>query len=157
MSCDSRTQAFDQRGWGRSVKTPSQRGLTGSTVTVLNDLSSLVDSVLLTAASMSVPVFLMGHSMGGAEVLQWAARGPFDMRSQIRGYLAESPYLALHPSAQPSRFVATAGRLAAKVVPRRQMYVSSASMSPRFDESLPSRYSREPFLSRQVAQLNVFL
>ena len=135
MNCNIRTHAFDQRGWGRSVQTPSQRGLTGSTMTVLNDLSSIVDSVLSTAASISVPVFLMGHSMGGAEVLQWAARGPFDMRSQIRGYLAESPYLALHPSAQPSRFVAKAGRLAAKVVPRRQMYVLSASMFPLFDES----------------------
>ena len=132
---NSRIHAFDQRGWGRSVETPSQKGLTGNTMVVLNDLSSIVDSVLSTAASISVPVFLMGHSMGGAEVLQWAARGPFDMRSQIRGYLAESPYLALHPSAQPSHFVVKAGRLAAKFAPRRQMYVLSASMFPRFDES----------------------
>ena len=117
------------------MQTPSQKGLTGNTMVVLNDLTSLVGSVLSTAASISVPVFLMGHSMGGAEVLQWAARGPFDMRSQIRGYLAESPYLALHPSAQPSRFVVKAGRLAAKVAPRRQMYVLSASMFRRFDES----------------------
>ena len=155
--CDTRTHAFDQRGWGRSVKTPSQRGLTGNTITVLNDLTSVIDLVLSTAASMSVPVFLMGHSMGGAEVLQWAARGPFDMRSQIRGYLAESPYLALHHSAQPSRLVAKAGRLAAKVVPRRQMYVLSASMFPRIDQSRQLRYFPEPHLSRHVPWVNVLL
>lgn len=103
------------------MQTPSQRGLTGPTATVLNDISSIIDSLLATAASMSVPVFLMGHSMGGAEVLQWAARGPSDMRSQIRGYVAESPYLTLHTSAQPRRMIAIAGRLAAKVLPKRQM------------------------------------
>lgn len=124
-SYDCRTHAFDQRGWGRSVQTRSQKGLTGHTTTVLNDMSSVVESLLATAASMSVPFFLMGHSMGGAEVIQWAARGPSDMRSQIRGYLAESPYLALHPSAQPSRVIEIAGRIAAKVLPNRQMYVFS--------------------------------
>ena len=96
MMCGCRTHGFDQRGWGRSVQTLSQRGLTGPTTTVLNDISSVVASLLPKAASMSVPIFMMGHSMGGAEVIQWAARGPSDMRSQIRGYVAESPYLALH-------------------------------------------------------------
>ncbi len=39
-------------------------------MTVLNDISSIVKSLLAIAVSTSVPVFLMGHSMGGAEVLQ---------------------------------------------------------------------------------------
>lgn len=57
--------AFDQRGWGRSVKTVSERGLTGPTSQVLDDITSILKSQLPT----SVPLFLMGHSMGGAEVL----------------------------------------------------------------------------------------
>lgn len=73
------------------------------------------------AKASKVPLFLMGHSMGGAEVLQYAARGPSEIRSQIRGYIVESPYLALHPSSQPSWFTVVAGRLAARVVPKRQM------------------------------------
>lgn len=32
------THAFDQRGWGRSVYSPSHRGLTGPTSTVLGDM-----------------------------------------------------------------------------------------------------------------------
>lgn len=63
----------------------------------------------------------MGHSMGGAEILQYAARGPVEVRTQIRGYLAESPYLALHPSSLPSRFTVAVGKLASRVIPKRQM------------------------------------
>lgn len=57
--------AFDQRGWGRSVKRLSERGLTGGTSQVLDDIDSVVKSQL----PSTVPLFLMGHSMGGAEVL----------------------------------------------------------------------------------------
>ena len=73
------------------------------------------------AQELEIPLFLMGHSMGGAEILQYAARGPSDVRSQITGYVAESPYIALHLSAQPSRFTVIAGRLAARVLPNRPM------------------------------------
>lgn len=73
------------------------------------------------AQEREIPLFLMGHSMGGAEILQYAARGPSEVRSQITGYVAESPYIALHPSAQPSRFTVVAGRLAARFMPNRHM------------------------------------
>ena len=136
MEDDDRVHAFDQRGWGRSVQTRSQRGLTGPTVMVISDISSVVESLLATAALMSVPLFLMGHSMGGAEVIQWAARGPSDIRSQIRGYVVESPYLALHPSAQPSRMTVRVGRLAAKLLPKRQLYVSFNSILLLLDQIL---------------------
>ena len=63
----------------------------------------------------------MGHSMGGAEVIVYAARGPGVIRSQIQGFLAESPYIALHPSTQPSRMTVVAGKLASKILPKRQM------------------------------------
>ena len=59
--------------------------------------------------------------MGGGQILQYAAKGPADVRAQIRGYLAESPFIALHPSAQPSKFIEVAGKMAAKVLPKRQM------------------------------------
>lgn len=59
--------------------------------------------------------------MGGAEVLYYAAQGPAEIRRQITGYLIESPWIALHPATQPSRALVVAGRLAAKLVPRRQM------------------------------------
>ena len=113
--------AFDQRGWGRSVQNNSQRGLTGPSSTVLSDITSVLEALIPVSKEKSVPLFLMGHSMGGAEILQYAARGPPHIRSQIHGYIAESPYIALHPSAQPSRFTVVAGKVAAKVLPNRPM------------------------------------
>ena len=59
--------------------------------------------------------------MGGQEVLQYAAVGPEDVRKQISGFLAEAPFIRLHPSSMPSQFTLFAGRMAAKVLPRRQL------------------------------------
>ena len=112
---------FDQRGWGRSVTRKSERGLTGSTTLVMADITSMLESLLPRAKEKSTPLFLMGHSMGGAETLYYAATGPPEIRKQIRGYLGLAPYLTLHPSAQPSRALVVAGRLAKIVLPKRQM------------------------------------
>lgn len=79
--------------------------------------------------------------MGGAEIIQYAACGPAEVKAQIRGYLAESPYLALHPSSQPSRFTVAAGRLASKVLPKRQMVQKLDSTS----------LSRDPKVCREWA------
>lgn len=75
--------------------------------------------------------------------MQYAAKGPVDIRSQIRGYLAEAPYIALHPSAQPSRLLEVAGKLAAKVVPKRQMV---QKLEPKWicrDESVCTDYEKD--------------
>jgi len=116
-SHDILTHSFDQRGWGRSVHTPADRGLTGPTSTVLADITSFIQSRLPSPA----PLFLMGHSMGGAEVLHYAARGPAEVRKQITGYLVESPFVALHEASQPSPAIVFAGKLASKVVPNMHM------------------------------------
>ncbi|MCJ1230070.1 hypothetical protein MMC12_006741 [Toensbergia leucococca] len=132
LSHDIQVHAFDQRGWGRSVHAPSERGLTGPTSQVLADISSIVESQLPAAA----PVFLMGHSMGGQEVLYWAARGPSQLRTQITGYLAESPWIALHPDSQPNKFTIMGGRLAAMVAPKLQMLQKLDATWKSRDESV---------------------
>lgn len=85
----------------------------------------------------------MGHSMGGAQVLQYAARGPADIRAQIRGYVLESPYIALHPSSQPSRALAIAGKLAAKILPKRQMVTKLDPMFVCRDEQVCKEYEQD--------------
>lgn len=134
--------AFDQRGWGRSVTTPASRGLTGTTTRVLEDITSVLQS-LLAQTPDHVPLFLMGHSMGGAEVLHYAVRGPKDIRRRITGYVIESPWIALHPAAQPSRVVVIAGRLAAKVVPRRQMVQKVEERWVSRDEEVCKAYKND--------------
>ena len=112
---------FDQRGWGRSVTKKSERGLTGSTANVMDDITSLLQSIIPTSKELSIPLFLMGHSMGGGETLYYAATGPAEVRKSIRGYLALAPYIALAPASAPSRALVIAGRLAMKVLPKMQM------------------------------------
>lgn len=63
----------------------------------------------------------MGHSMGGAEVLHYAARGPLVVRRRIVGYLVESPWISLHKATQHSTALVFAGKLAAMVMPKWQM------------------------------------
>ncbi|KAF2192667.1 alpha/beta-hydrolase [Zopfia rhizophila CBS 207.26] len=108
---------FDQRGWGRSVLRPSEKGLTGPTTRVLQDITSFIKTV----TPCSIPLFLMGHSMGGGEVLCYAAQGPADARKHIRGYLLESPFVDFSPASKPSSITVFFGRLAGKLLPHRQL------------------------------------
>lgn len=109
--------AFDQRGWGKSVLEKRHRGLTGATPQVLEDITEFLRTI---PSNASAPLFLMGHSMGGAEVLTYAAQGP-PMTSEIRGFLAEAPFVALHPKSRPWKSTVVLGRLAGKLLPRWQM------------------------------------
>ncbi|KAK7526637.1 Alpha/Beta hydrolase protein [Phyllosticta citriasiana] len=108
---------FDQRGWGRSVKHPSQRGLTGPTSLVLSDITSFMSAL----PPSPLPLFLMGHSMGGGEVLHYAATGPPHILRQIRGFLCESPFVAFHYKSQPWRVMLVLGRIAAMLAPSKQI------------------------------------
>ncbi|XPS93939.1 Acylglycerol lipase [Ascochyta lentis] len=109
--------SFDQRGWGKSVTKTSERGHTGPTTRVLADITSFIKSVV----PSPVPVFLMGHSMGGGEVLCYAAQGPREIRQHIRGYLLESPFVDFDANSKPSPFTVFFGRLAGKLLPHRQL------------------------------------
>ncbi|EJT74103.1 hypothetical protein GGTG_07951 [Gaeumannomyces tritici R3-111a-1] len=117
---------FDQRGWGRSVRKPSDKGLTGGTAQVVSDIAAFVDSHLPSSSSSSSssepPVFVLGHSMGGGEVLALAGDpGHRATASRVRGWVLEAPFLGWAPGAEPSALKIRAGRLAARVLPRRQM------------------------------------
>lgn len=140
------TYGFDQRGWGRSVNSPSEKGHTGPTSVVLSDMTSFIKSVLHSSSSdddgEGTPVFLMGHSMGGAQVLCYIAQGPSDVVSKIRGFLLEAPFLALHKDTKPSIITLLMGRFAGKLVPRRQMVFP-------LDEKL---MSRDPQVQKDFAE-----
>jgi acylglycerol lipase len=108
---------FDQRGWGKSVTKPSERGHSGSTTKVLDDITSFMRTLI----PSPVPLFLMGHSMGGGEVLCYAAQGPSDVHRHIRGYLLESPFVDFNAKSKPSLITVYLGRLAGKILPHHQL------------------------------------
>ena len=68
-----------------------------------------------------VPLFIMGHSMGGGEVLTYAAVGPSDVREQIQGYLIEAPLIQVSPRTAPWKITEITGRMAGKLMPNMQM------------------------------------
>ncbi|QSZ34734.1 hypothetical protein DSL72_007589 [Monilinia vaccinii-corymbosi] len=110
--------AFDQRGWGRSVTKPSEKGLTGPTSLVISDIVSFINTQL----PSPVPVFVMGHSMGGGEALTLASDPQYaDLMNSIRGWILESPFIAFPKGYEPSLVTVFFGRLAGKLLPHKQM------------------------------------
>lgn len=78
----------------------------------------------------------MGHSMGGQETLQFAANGPPEVRKSVTGFLASGPWIALHPNSQPNKITLMAGKLAAKLLPKRQMVTKLESKYMSHDEAM---------------------
>ncbi|KAJ9292972.1 hypothetical protein DTO271G3_8270 [Paecilomyces variotii] len=69
----------------------------------------------------------MGHSMGGGQLLTYIFHpdSPFNnhqSRPLLSGAMIYSPLIALHPSTRPSMLKLTLGRMAAKLLPRWQLY-----------------------------------
>ncbi|KAK0626600.1 Alpha/Beta hydrolase protein [Immersiella caudata] len=114
---------FDQRGWGRSVAGTHEHGLTGPTPRVIADIAAFIKSHL--PADDSVPVFVLGHSMGGQQVLTLASTVEYhnEVVRHVRGWLLESPLIDVSPETKPSVIKVVAGRLLGRVLPRRQMFI----------------------------------
>ncbi|KAH6667880.1 lysophospholipase-like protein [Halenospora varia] len=105
---------FDQRGWGRSVRKPAEKGLTGPTSQVLSDIVSFIKTQL----PSSIPVFVMGHSMGGGEALMLASEPKYeDLMPSIRGWILESPFIAFPKGFEPNSLTVFFGKLAGRVLP----------------------------------------
>lgn len=110
---------FDQRGWGRSVRKPAEKGLTGPTSQVLADIVAFLKPHLEGQES----VFVMGHSMGGGQVLTLLGEQQYEdsVLKKVRGWLLESPFVSFSPEEQPSWFKILAGRLAGRLLPHHQL------------------------------------
>ena len=111
--------SFDQRGWGRSVHESKQRGSTGPNEQVMMDITTFIKS--LPESEREVPMFLMGHSNGGGMAMYYAATGPRDVVGSIRGFLLESPLIAMPPSARPWKSTVVLGKLASKILPHQPL------------------------------------
>jgi acylglycerol lipase len=110
---------WDQRGWGRTVGKSSERGNTGPTARVLADMAAFIRPQLAEAEKGNVPVFVLGHSMGGGQVITMASSPEYDdIVSRVKGWVLESPFIGFPPSETPSSVKVFLGRLAGRVLPR---------------------------------------
>jgi len=113
---------YDQRGWGRSVRQPRDKGRTGPTEQVVAELASFVGAQLA-AAPEDVPLFVLGHSMGGGEALTLMADASYadSVLSQVRGWLLEAPFIGWPAGEEPSAVKILVGRVAARLLPHRPL------------------------------------
>jgi alpha-beta hydrolase superfamily lysophospholipase len=98
--------AFDQRGHGRS---PGQRGYVKEWAEYREDLRLFVASVR--RQSGEVPLFLLGSSVGGLMVLEYALHFP----QGLAGVVASAPTLA---PVGISPFLLWLGRVLSRILPR---------------------------------------
>jgi acylglycerol lipase len=105
-----------------------------------------IDEILQHRFSLpgQVPVFLMGHSMGGGEILTFAAQGPKETVSALAGFLAESPFIGLAPESKPSFLKVFLGRIAGKLLPTHQMAVPLKAETVSRDPAVCEEYKTDP-------------
>ncbi|KAL2266562.1 hypothetical protein VTJ83DRAFT_5914 [Remersonia thermophila] len=138
---------FDQRGWGRSVRTPADRGQTGGTDQVLADMAAFITPYLPSGPS-DPPVFVMGHSMGGGQVLTLASRPEYrdGLVKRVRGWLLESPFIGFSPEEEPSWLKVLAGRLAGMLFPGFQLRHPIAPANLSRDEAVRKSIADDPLM-----------
>lgn len=91
-----------------------------------------------------VPVFLMGHSMGGAEVLSYLSLDPANLCSSLRGVISLAPLITLHPSARPWKVTVLAGRMAAKLLPTFQLVNKLQPQWLSHDSARNEQWAKDP-------------
>ena len=132
---------YDQRGWGRSVKKPGDRGKTGPTSRVLADMAAFIRAKL-EEAPRDAPIFVLGHSMGGGQTLTLVSTPEYeDLVGRVRGWMLESPFVGFAPELQPHWLTVASGRLAAHVVPNFKMVRPIP----------PEHLTRDPEVQRSLA------
>lgn len=101
----------------------SENGLTGPTSLVLSDIHDFILHVSGLDETRQKPLFLMGHSMGGNELLTYmlSTSSAYSNRPSISGLLLEAPYIELDPSEQPNAVTVFAGKMAASLLPHLQL------------------------------------
>lgn len=94
------------------------------------DLHFFLQSLAPFTQDGAIPLFLMGHSMGGGNVLYYtlSPESPYHVDPKkvvkLAGVVAIAPLVAIHPTTQPLKIIEYAGKLAAKLVPKWTMVQS---------------------------------
>jgi len=131
--------ACDARGHGRSG---GRRSHTPSYDALLDDVDLLVGAAQ--AAQPGVPLFLYGHSLGGALVINHALR----RETPIRGVIASAP--AFRPGFTPPAWKVAVGRLAARVLPTLRLASELDPAAISRDPAVVEGYLADPLMNRSL-------
>jgi len=126
---------FDLRGHGRS---PGLRGHVDGFTDYLNDLEKFLETVH--ESSGSLPVTLMGHSLGGLIVSAYAVERSPRVQSVV------TSGAALELSSEISRFKISLARLLYKLAPRLRMKAGLDPHAICTDPDVVQRYIDDPLV-----------
>jgi acylglycerol lipase len=138
--------ALDHHGHGRSE---GRRAVIDRTEHAVADLDSLVE--MAAAAEPEAPLFLLGHSMGGAIALSYT----FEHQRKLKALILSAPAAAVEATSPAVRLI---GRVLSAVTPGLGVYDVDPSMISR-DPAEVSAYANDPFVeqgklpARTVAEL----
>jgi acylglycerol lipase len=140
------TYALDHRGHGRSA---GPRAVIDRLADAVSDIDRLV--VLAGDAHSGLPVFMLGHSMGGLLAVQYA----LEHQDRLTGLLLSGALAALDAAPAPARLIA---RMLSVLAPRAGLIALDASLVSR-DPQVVAAYRADPMVhhgklpARTVAEL----
>ncbi|KAL5637761.1 hypothetical protein ACGC1H_002129 [Rhizoctonia solani] len=149
--------SYDQRGFGRSAldttnRAPSAKYGKTSWAEQHSDIQTMLN-ILREGVSSQVPIFLMGHSMGGGLVLSFPTRpptAPFVPKSEtvlgLSGIIATSPLI--RQTVPAPKWKVAAGGLASKL-PFGSNITVAAEVNPEdlsHDPAVGLAYREDPYV-----------
>lgn len=126
--------AFDLRGHGRS---PGQRGYVDRWEEYREDLRRFL--AFIRREEPGLPVFLIGHSLGGLIVLEYALHHP----EHLVGVIASGPVLA---QVGLSPFLITLGKVLSKILPRFSLHTNLDASTLSRDQAVVDAYVNDPLV-----------
>lgn len=131
--------AFDLRGHGHSG---GRRSHTPGYKNLLDDIDLLIETAR--AEQPGVPLFLYGHSLGGALVINHVLR----RQPPLAGAIVSAP--ALRPGFEPPRWKLAVGRLAAGIWPTLRLASELDPTAISRDPDVVERYESDPLMNRSL-------
>ncbi len=94
-----------------------------------------------------LPLFLVGHSLGGLIVLDRV----LTRQDGVSGAVVSSPWLATHPKAEPAAPLRAAARLLSRLAPRLLMNTNLDTAGLSHDAGVVDAYERDPLVSHKAS------
>lgn len=132
--------ALDLRGHGKS---DGQRGHVDRWADYRADAGTFIS--LLESRLPETPIFIMGHSMGGLVLLEYAVHHP---KHDLNGIIASSPLLS-KPNVMPG--LTQIGRVLSRLVPRFSINPGASKNTLSRDPTTAIKYEKDPLVHQRVS------
>ncbi|KAI7898951.1 Alpha/Beta hydrolase protein [Cokeromyces recurvatus] len=134
---------YDQRGWGETGKKSTQYGNNQGYNTALRDID---DAILkIKQQNRLIPIFLMGHSMGGGLILNYLAKSDiYEGVSFLSGAIASSPLITLSMPISSVKYYTL--RTLSNIVPSVTIRAGVDPAGISHDKEEVEKYKKDPLV-----------